>query len=189
MLKPADAAIGDLLQGRYRLEQRLSEGSGMRLWRAVDTLASDLPVAIRSWWGLQEQQRIQLRGRLKRLQGVRHPQVPRLGALIESPGGLWQVREWVSGRTYAELLQVRRERQLVFGAGEVLLLLRQLLPALATLHGQELFFVYWQAGKISCPGVQNPHARKYTKVAERAVTMGIEQKLCTRANHEYPLKL
>ena len=138
MLKPADAAIGDLLQGRYRLEQRLSEASGMRLWRAFDTLASDLPVAIRSWWGLQEQQRIQLRGRLKRLQGVLHPQVPRLGALIEAPGGLWQVREWVSGRTYAELLQVRRERQLVFGAGEVLLLLRQLLPALATLHGQEL---------------------------------------------------
>ena len=138
MLKPADAATGDLLQGRYRLEQPLSQAAGMVLWRAVDTLAADLPVAIRGWWGLQDQQRIELQQRLERLQGVFHPQVPRLGALIDAPSGCWQVREWVSGRTYAELLQARRERQLVFGAGEVLLLLRQLLPALATLHGQDL---------------------------------------------------
>ena len=138
MLKPADAATGDLLQGRYRLEQPLSQAAGMVLWRAVDTLAADQPVAIRGWWGLQEQQRLELQQRLERLQGVFHPQVPRLGALIDAPSGCWQVREWVSGRTYAELLQARRERQLVFGAGEVLLLLRQLLPALATLHGQDL---------------------------------------------------
>ena len=48
------------------------------------------------------------------------------------------MREWISGRTYQDLLQARQERQLVFGAGEVLLLLRQLLPALAALHGQNL---------------------------------------------------
>ena len=36
--------------------------------------------------------------------------------------------------TYAELLAGRRERQMVFGAGEVVLLLRQLLPVLAVLH-------------------------------------------------------
>jgi serine/threonine-protein kinase len=48
------------------------------------------------------------------------------------------VREWQGGRTYGQLLSARRERQLVFGAGEVLLLLRQLLPVLVVLHGQEL---------------------------------------------------
>lgn len=42
------------------------------------------------------------------------------------------------GPTYRELLAARRERQLVFGAGEVLLLVRQLLPVLAALHGQDL---------------------------------------------------
>jgi len=48
------------------------------------------------------------------------------------------VREWQGGRTYGQLLAARRDRQLVFGAGEVLLLLRQLRPVLVVLHGQEL---------------------------------------------------
>jgi serine/threonine-protein kinase len=64
--------------------------------------------------------------------------VPRLGAAIQAQEGLWLVREWQAGRTYQLLLQARAERQLVFGAGEVLLLLRQLLPVLAVLHSQEL---------------------------------------------------
>jgi serine/threonine-protein kinase len=61
-----------------------------------------------------------------------------LGAAIPSAEGLWLVREWQAGRTYRQLLEARAERQLVFGAGEVLLLLRQLLPVLAVLHSQEL---------------------------------------------------
>jgi serine/threonine-protein kinase len=73
-----------------------------------------------------------------RLQGVLHPQVPRFGAVIRQGEALWLVRDWQAGRTYAQLLEARRERQLVFGAGEVLLLLRQLLPVLAALHGQDL---------------------------------------------------
>lgn len=138
MVTPADAAIGDLLQDRYRLEQLLSDRPGLRLWRGLDTVGGDLPVAIRGWWDLSLVQQLRLRQRLEKLQAVLHPQVPRLGALLEVPGGIWQLREWVNGRSYADLLQTRRQRQMVFGAGEVLLLLRQVLPALATLHGQEL---------------------------------------------------
>lgn len=138
MVSPADATVGELLEGRYRLEQQLSGGPSSGLWRGADSLAADLPVALRAWWGLDSGGVLALRQRLERLQGVLHPQVPRLGALLPADGGLWQVREWVSGRSYRALLEGRRERQLVFGAGEVLLLLRQLLPALAALHGQEL---------------------------------------------------
>jgi serine/threonine-protein kinase len=97
-----------------------------------------MPVAMRAWWGLSPDRLARQRQRLERLQGVLHPQVPRLGALINAGDGCWQVREWVNGRTYRDLLSARQERQLVFGAGEVLLLLRQLLPALAALHGQDL---------------------------------------------------
>jgi serine/threonine-protein kinase len=73
-----------------------------------------------------------------RLQGVLHPQVPRHGAALEEGDQLWLVRDWQQGRTYRELLEARRERQLVFGAGEVLLMLRQFLPVLTVLHGQDL---------------------------------------------------
>jgi len=134
----ADVTPGHLLAGRYRLDERLSQAAGSALWRGTDTLAGDLPVALRVWWDLAGEEQSELRRGLELLQAVYHPQIPRLGAVLADGDGLWQVREWVGGRSYRDLLQARRERQLVFGAGEVLLLLRQLLPALAALHGQDL---------------------------------------------------
>lgn len=133
--------VGQLIGERYRLEQRLSsappaEAPQGELWRASDQLAAEAPMALRLLGPAIDPARArQLWGQL---QGLLHPQVPRLGAAIQAQEGLWLVREWQAGRTYQLLLQARAERQLVFGAGEVLLLLRQLLPALAALHGQDL---------------------------------------------------
>ena len=127
-----------LIAGRYRLELQLSATERSELWRAADHLAGDAPVALRRIPAEQEQLQQAFRSLWPRLQGVLHPQVPRFGELIEQDGALWLAREWQEGSSYAELLESRRERQLVFGAGEVLLLLRQLLPALAVLHSQGL---------------------------------------------------
>lgn len=129
---------GSLIGGRYRLERLLSEASGLQgsLWLGTDSLAAEAPVVLRRVGAERDQERV--RQLWTRLQGVLHPQVPRFGAAIEVAGALWLVREWQGGRTYGQLLAARRERQLVFGAGEVLLLLRQLLPVLVVLHGQEL---------------------------------------------------
>ncbi|MDA0717678.1 MAG: serine/threonine protein kinase [Cyanobacteria bacterium] len=133
--------VGQLIGERYRLEQRLSsaplgEAPQGELWRASDQLAAEAPMALRLLSpDIDPAQARQLWGRL---QGLLHPQVPRLGAAIQAQEGLWLVREWQAGRIYQLLLQARAERQLVFGAGEVLLLLRQLLPVLAVLHSQEL---------------------------------------------------
>ncbi|MFL2672458.1 MAG: protein kinase domain-containing protein, partial [Prochlorococcaceae cyanobacterium] len=138
MPTPAEAASGALLERRYRLDEVLSEAERTRLWRGADTLVGELPVAIRAWWGLSADQFTALQERLERLKALLHPQIPRLGEQLPAEGGCWQVREWINGRTYQDLLQARQERQLVFGSGEVLLLLRQLLPALAALHGQNL---------------------------------------------------
>ncbi|AFY29323.1 serine/threonine protein kinase [Cyanobium gracile] len=133
------AAQGQVIGGRYRLERCIgSENAGPQgeLWLASDQLAADAPVALRRIGPEQDQARA--RELWSRLQGVLHPQVPRIGAVIEAEGQLWLVREWQAGRTYQQLLELRAERQLVFGAGEVLLLLRQLLPVLAALHSQDL---------------------------------------------------
>ena len=131
-----NAVIGELIGERYRLEQCLSEGPQGKLWRASDQLASNAPVALRQL-GPDQDQATALK-LWSRLQGVLHPQVPRLGGAITAGDQLWLVREWQAGRTYQQLLEARAERQLVFGAGEVLLLLRQLLPVVAVLHSQEL---------------------------------------------------
>ncbi|MEI6030721.1 MAG: protein kinase [Synechococcaceae cyanobacterium ELA739] len=135
---------GQLIGSRYRLERRLSAPAGDpagvlaqgELWQARDQLAAEAPVALRRLGADADQARA--RELWSRLQGVLHPQVPRFGAVIQEDGQLWLVREWQSGRTYGQLLEARHERQMVFGAGEVLLLLRQLLPVLAALHSQEL---------------------------------------------------
>ena len=136
-----EVKVGQLIGERYRLEQRLSsappgEAAQGELWRASDQLAAEAPMALRLLGPAIDPARARLLW--GRLQGLLHPQVPRLGAAIEAQEGLWLVREWQAGRTYQLLLQARAERQLVFGAGEVLLLLRQLLPVLAVLHSQQL---------------------------------------------------
>ena len=131
-----DGVIGQVIGERYRLEQCLSEGPQGKLWRASDQLASNAPVALRQLGPDQDQ--ATARQLWSRLQGVLHPQVPRLGGAITAGDQLWLVREWQAGRTYQQLLEARADRQLVFGAGEVLLLLRQLLPVVAVLHSQEL---------------------------------------------------
>ena len=133
MPTPAEAASGALLERRYRLDEVLSEAEGTRLWRGADTLVGELPVAIRAWWGLTDEELAALQQRLERLKAVLHPQIPRLGEQLPADGGCWQVREWISGRTYRDLLQARQERQLVFGSGEVLLLLRLMSPVLVNL--------------------------------------------------------
>ncbi|MCS5698591.1 phosphotransferase [Cyanobium sp. FGCU-52] len=137
MSTPSTAEPGQVVGGRYRLERRLGQTEDQGpLWLARDLLAAETPVALRRVPPQRDQARA--RDLWARLQGVLHPQVPRIGAAISEGDDLWLVRDWQAGRTYAELLDARRERQLVFGAGEVLLLLRQLLPVLAALHSQDL---------------------------------------------------
>ena len=131
------AAPGQSIGGRYRLVRALSESPDQGvLWLASDGLAADASVALRQLPAVRDPAMV--RSLASRLQGVLHPQVPRFGAVIEEGGRQWLVRDWQAGRTYDQLLEARRERQLVFGAGEVLLLLRQLLPVLVALHGQDL---------------------------------------------------
>ena len=124
---------GTVLVERYRLEERLSGPDPMRgsLWRAVDVMAGDLPVAIRQLETLESQERMQ--GLWPQMQKLSDPQLPRCGELVELEGTLWLVRDWQDGITYDLLLHQRR-----FRADEVLLLLRQVLPVLALWHGRGL---------------------------------------------------
>ncbi|WP_235299828.1 serine/threonine-protein kinase [Synechococcus sp. GFB01] len=130
------ASVGELIGGRYRLERRLREAPQASLWVASDQLAGGAGVAL---WQLASGQPAEpMRALWNRWQQVLHPQIPRLGAPIEADDQLWLVREWQAGRSYQQLLQLRLERGLVYGPGEALLVLRQVLPVLAVLHGQQL---------------------------------------------------
>ena len=116
-----------------RQEERLSGPDSVQgsLWRAMDVMAGDLPVAMRQLETPAAQQR--LLGVWSQLQTLLHPQLPRCGELFELDGALWLVRDWQDGIAYDVLLRQRR-----FSADEVLLLLRQVLPVLSELHGSGL---------------------------------------------------
>lgn len=139
------ASAGQLIAGRYRLEQLQHQGPQASLWRASDQLAAGSPLALWQWdpqqgdpQGPPAAATRQLRELWGRWQQVLHPQVPRLGPAFDEGGQLWLVREWQSGRSYEQLQELRGQRGLVFGAGEVLVLVRQVLPLLETLHRQQL---------------------------------------------------
>ena len=121
---------GTVLVERYRLEERLSGPDPLRgsLWRAVDVMAGDLPVAMRQ---LQlPAAKARFKGVWPQLQSLLHPQLPRCRELLEVDGDLWLLRDWQDGVSYDDLLRQKR-----FGAAEVLTLLRQILPVLELLHG------------------------------------------------------
>ena len=136
MTESSVAAAGTVLVDRYRLEERLSEPDAVQgcLWRGVDRLAGDTPLVIRQISADDSSARI--RRLWPVLQSLLHPQLPRFGELFDAEGALWTVRDWQEGSGFDRILQQRTERQLVFGAGEVLLLLRQILPVLAMVHGR-----------------------------------------------------
>ena len=91
------SASGTVLVERYRLEERLSGPDPMRgsLWRAVDVMAGDLPVAIRQLETSESQERMQ--GVWPQMQKLSDPQLPRCGELVELEGTLWLVRDWQDG--------------------------------------------------------------------------------------------
>jgi serine/threonine-protein kinase len=131
------SVTGTVLVERYRLEERMSGPDPVQgsLWRGVDLLAGEIPVVLRQVDGAA-QQRLQLHWPV--LQAILHPQLPRCGESLEWDGSFWTVRDWQEGMSYSQLLQQREQRQMLFGPGEVLLLLRQLLPVLAVVHGRGL---------------------------------------------------
>ncbi|WP_392345312.1 serine/threonine protein kinase [Parasynechococcus sp.] len=129
---------GTVLMERYRLEERLSGPDPLRgsFWSAVDVMAGDCPVALRQLNDLASQE--PFRQRWEVLQTIGSHQLPRFGQLLDLEDGLWAVRDWIEGSSLASLQQQRARRQMVFSAGEVLLLLRQVLPVLGALHSHDL---------------------------------------------------
>ena len=129
---------GTVLAERYRLEEVLSGPDPVQglLWRAVDVLAGEIPVVIRQVDQPTAQER------LKRiwpgLQSLLHPQIPRCGELLELDGCVWTVRDWQEGTRLDRVQRQRSERQMLFGAAEVLLLLRRTLPVLVLMHARDL---------------------------------------------------
>ncbi|WP_236068789.1 serine/threonine protein kinase [Prochlorococcus marinus] len=138
MSEPSAVVSGTVLAQRYRLDATIQKSKPIQgvLWRGVDILDGERSVVLHQISDAPTRQHFQKFW--PELQSLSHPQLPRCGELFEADVSLWAVRYWQEGVTYRKIQQQRAERQLLFGAGEVLQLLLQLLPPLIALHAKGL---------------------------------------------------
>lgn len=98
---------GDLLGGRYRLEQPIGEGGMGSVWRAVDT-ALGRTVAVKVFWGSTggEGDATRRESEKRLLAAVSHPSLVTLfDAHIAASGPSYLVMEYVDGGTLASLIE------------------------------------------------------------------------------------
>ena len=136
--EPSAVVAGTVLAQRYRLDATIQKSKPLQgvLWRGVDILDGERSAVLHQISDAPTRQHFQKFW--PELQSLSHPQLPRCGELFEAEVSLWAVRYWQEGVTYRKIQQQRAEWQLLFGAGEVLQLLLQLLPPLIALHAKGL---------------------------------------------------
>ncbi len=133
---------GTILQNRYKIIKSLGQGGFGRTYLAEDQRRFNELCAIKelipnttgtsAWEKAQE-----LFGREAAiLYQIKHPQVPQFRERFEQDQKLFLVQDYVEGKTYYDILQERKSMDGAFTEGEVLRLIRSLLPVLDYIHGK-----------------------------------------------------
>ncbi|WP_335988709.1 serine/threonine-protein kinase [Glycomyces sp. MUSA5-2] len=108
---------GQVVGGRYRLEERLGSGSQGEVWRAADQRLHDRPVALkRALSGGDDAAAAKVRKESQALASLNHPNVVTVHDLAEDDGDHWIVMEYVAGRSLADLGTVDAETAARYGA-------------------------------------------------------------------------
>ncbi len=127
-------AIGDVLQGRYRVLMPLSKG-GMGTVYLVRDKPSGAHQALKENRSLDASDRRQFKREAKILQAIEHPNIPKFTDYFEDErDGQFLVMEYIDGADLDESLRGRRQP---FPEKKVLAWADQLLDALQHLHGQK----------------------------------------------------
>ncbi len=69
---------------------------------------------------------------------LKHPQIPQFRAWFEETDRLFLVQDYIQGKTYGDLLNLRRIEGRTFSEAEVIQWLRDLLPVLDYIHSQNI---------------------------------------------------
>ncbi len=135
-------SAGTILQNRYNIIKTLGQGGFGRTYLAEDQRRFNELCAIKelipnttgtsAWEKARE-----LFGREAAiLYQIKHPQVPQFRERFEQDQRLFLVQDYVEGKTYYDILQERKAMDGAFTEGEVLRLMRSLLPVLDYIHGK-----------------------------------------------------
>lgn len=136
---------GMVLGDRYLVLKELGHGGFGRTYLAEDIHRFKEPCVLKEFapqvqgtYAMQKAEELFEReaGVLYRL---RHPQIPQFREMFRANLGdhqnrLFLVQDYVEGKTYRQLLDARRPQGQLFSEGEIVQLLRQLLPVLQYIH-------------------------------------------------------
>jgi serine/threonine-protein kinase len=131
---------GTWLRDRYIIQHPLGQGGFSRTYLAEDTGRFNEPVTLKELtpasqgtYALQKAEELFQR-EAQMLHKLQHPQIPRFWEFFRDGKRLFLVQDYIEGKTYQSLLEERITAGQTFSEGEIIELLRQLLPVLSYLH-------------------------------------------------------
>jgi serine/threonine protein kinase len=131
-----------LLQQRYRILNMLGEGRFGRTYLAVDLGRDDAYCAIEELAPFSQfssavtKAKSVFKQEATLLYQLQHPQIPRFWTTIEEPSRLLLVRDYITGKSYRDLLDERRDLGRTFTESEVWQFLVDLLPVIGYIHSK-----------------------------------------------------
>jgi serine/threonine protein kinase len=131
-----------LLQQRYRILSSLGAGGFGRTYLATDRSRFDEYCAIKELTpstqsaGVVAKAKEFFQQEANLLYQLQHPQIPRFWATFEEQERLFLVQDYIAGKTYAHLLDDRRESGEGFSEAEIWRFLLQVLPVLGYIHSK-----------------------------------------------------
>jgi serine/threonine protein kinase len=131
-----------LLQQRYRILSSLGAGGFGRTYLATDRSRFDEYCAIKELTASTQSAAVVAKAKeffqqeANLLYQLQHPQIPRFWATFEEQERLFLVQDYIAGKTYAHLLDERRESGEGFSEAEIWRFLLQVLPVLGYIHSK-----------------------------------------------------
>ncbi len=131
-----------ILQQRYRILNPLEDGSLGRRYLATDSGRNDVECTIeeiipttQSSDALARAQEF-FKREIAPLHQLEHPQLVRFWGTFEERDRIFVVLDYVTGKTYAQMLEERRDLNRAFSETEVWQFLLQILPTLGYIHSK-----------------------------------------------------
>lgn len=141
---PHPEPLGMLINNRYQIQKLLGRGGFGQTYLAYDTqcfnhpcVLKELAPASRAEYAVHKARELFER-EARILYEINHPQIPRFLAWFVDQGRLFLVQEYISGKTYAQLLRQRQQQGQTFSEAEVVRWLLDLMPVLDYLHQRQI---------------------------------------------------
>lgn len=133
-----------LINNRYNIQKSLGRGGFGQTYLAFDTQCFDHPCVLKEFapasraeYAMQKARELFER-EARTLYEINHPQIPKFLAWFVAQKRLFLVQEYISGKTYTQLIRERQQQGYAFSELEVMQWLMDLLPVLSYLHERQM---------------------------------------------------